>query len=101
MRIFLLSVLVVLAGCGLSPEWNEWRERRIEAAAEQRRAEEWREIAYRNSPTGQAEQTCATRVQFVMAANPIRNSLDVAGVVRQQQLQAACMEHWRRTGQFP
>lgn len=108
MRAALMLGLVLLSGCGLSPTWNEWRAKQLEAQAPAReaeaqrlRAEEWQQIAYRNSPAGQAEQTCETKVAFAMAANPIRHSLDVAGVVRQQQLQAACMEHWRRTGSFP
>lgn len=82
---------MALAGCGDFLEGA--RQRQQQALAEQQR--------YRDSPDGQAAMTCETKVAFAMAASPIRGSLDVAGVVRQMQLQDACMQHWRRTGTFP
>lgn len=80
-----LIVVVLLTGC---------------VSADDRRAQE-RIARHEAYVGGNAEAACQTKVAFAMAANPIRGSLDVAGVVRQQQLQAACLDHWRRTGQLP
>jgi hypothetical protein len=101
MRSVLLAGLVLLGGCGLSPQWNEWARQRSIKAHDRELTETYRRLAENNDPERDARLSCETKVAFAMAGAPIRGSLDVAGVVRQQQLQAACMEHWRRTGQFP
>jgi hypothetical protein len=95
MRIMMMAVLALLAGCGPGQFYSP------ERMAERVRAGEAERNAYQQSPSGQAEMSCATKVQFAMAGNPIRGGLDVAGVVRQQQMQAQCMDYWRRTGQMP
>jgi hypothetical protein len=96
MRIMAVGLALALAGCGYTPE---------QLAAQQAIRDQYAAMpAIANTPTGierQAAATCETKVAFAMAASPIRGSLDVAGVVRQMQLQEACMQHWRRTGGFP
>lgn len=95
-RMAMVGLGFALAGCGYTPE---------QLAAQQAIRDQYAAVpAIANTPTGiekQAAATCETKVAFAMAANPIRGSLDVAGVVRQMQLQDACMQHWRRTGAFP
>ncbi len=92
---FVVLACVVLAGCGPGQFYSPERiNQRIQQGAAER-------AQYAASPIGQAEATCEMKVSFAMAGNPIRHSLDVAGVVRQQQMQAQCMDYWQRTGQFP
>ena len=95
-RVAVVGVGLALAGCGYTPE---------QLAAQQAIRDQYAAVpAIASTPSQierQAAATCETRVVFAMAANPIRGSLDVAGVVRQMQLQDACMQHWRRTGAFP
>lgn len=102
MRIVLLAGLVLLSACGPGQFYSPERIAERQKLSDQQRAIEADiDARWRASASGNATLTCETKVAFAMAGNPIRGSLDVAGVVRQQQLQAACMDQWRRTGQFP
>jgi len=91
----LLLALILLAGC--KSETNEELAARYarEDAAEARRS-----IAAR-SPSNQAAATCQAKVQFAMAGWRPYSVWDVEGEVRRQQLHAACIDHWQRTGTFP
>lgn len=90
---YLFVVAVLLAGC-MSPEQRAERERdaRNYALAQQH---------YLQSPAGQADANCRTKVQFAMGGYRDPSFTGLEGMARANQLHAECMAYWRRTGQMP
>ena len=89
----LLAAAVLLAGCGPGQFYSPERINQRVAAGNAQRA------AHAASPGGQAEANCATKV--AMAMGGYRGGDEVAYVVRKMQMEAQCMDYWRRTGQMP
>lgn len=89
MRPYMLLVAAaLLAGCATEAERSAHRAHAIYA-----------QRAHATSATGQAEANCATKVSLAMGG--YRGGDEVAYVVRKMQMEAQCMNYWRRTGQMP
>ena len=101
MRIFVVAGLTLLAGCGLSPEWNEWKRQRDADANFQRQFAATQQANYEASAEGRADADCRYRTQAAMASYQGRTFLDLEGTARGNQLHAECMAFWRRNGRTP
>ena len=101
MRIAAIAILLSLAGCGLSPAWNEWYVRKsAERNAEVARVEASRQ-AYLRTPDGQAERVCGYRARAAVAGRVARSLFDLEGEAIVQQQFNSCMGIYRSTGRVP
>jgi hypothetical protein len=92
MRLAIVACLV-LAGCMSAEQREAHRQWERDKAAAQ--------AAWAQTPEGQAEANCRTRVQFAMAGFRDPTILGLNAAARGNQLHAECMDYWRRTGQMP
>lgn len=101
MRVGVVVVAVLLAGCGLSPEWNAWREKRQAERQRQEAAEFYDRLVLERSPEGQATLGCQFKTNAAMQGWRARSILDLEGTARANQLMEQCMSYWRQTGHLP
>jgi hypothetical protein len=100
MRVVILACLM-LAGCGLSPDYTQWSAEQLAAHRAPAAAATKQREQYAASPSGQADLGCRAKTQFAMAGWRQRSILDLEGAARANQMHASCMDYWRQTGRLP